>query len=71
MRSSASADGALTRPCITKTPTSGGIAFAWIRLSKTIGALYWTPSWKTMTGAGLVRSSCFGTYTQYSRHVPG
>src|SRR5260370_20093984 len=51
-------------------PMRGGISFLWIRLSKTVGALYWRPSWKTITGAGLAASYCLGTYTQYSRHVP-
>src|SRR5713101_2729984 len=70
-RSSSFVASAFTRPCMMNRPIRGGISFLWIRLSKTVGALYWRPSWKSITGAGLAAAYCFGTYTQYSRHVPG
>src|SRR5713101_8172268 len=70
-RSSSFVASAFTRPCMMNRPIRGGISFLWIRLSKTVGALYWRPSWKTITGTGLAASYCLGTYTQYSRHVPG
>ena len=46
------------RPIVT------GIAFSWMSWSKTLGALYPTPSWFTYTQAGFDGSYCRGTYTQ-------